>query len=216
MSVSHPAKFSDPILDVLRPIVADLPGPILDPFAGTGRIHDLGRDDTIGVELEPEWATLHPRTEQGNALSLRFADDEIGSIVTSPTYGNRMADTYAGDGTRRHTYRIALGRELSPDSSCGLQWGKKYRDFHRRAWREAWRVIRPGGRLVLNISDHYRDGEVVPVSVWHFTTLEAIGFEARPGGWLEVSTRRNRMGANADLRVDFESVILFEKPAATS
>lgn len=213
----HPAKFSDPILDALAPIVSGLPGPILDPFAGTGRIHELGRDDTIGVEIEPEWAALHERTEVGNALRLRFGDGEIGSIVTSPTYGNRMADNYDGrDGTTRYTYRLDLGRPLSPDNSGGLQWGEKYREFHRRAWREAFRVIRPEGRLVLNVSDHVRKGAVVPVTLWHVETVLAIGFESTPGGWLSIETKRNGNGANRDARVPYESIIVFEKPAATS
>ena len=211
-TITHPAKFSDPILDVLRPIVAGLPGPILDPFAGTGRIHELGRDDTIGVEIEAEWAELHERTEVGDATDLRFDDGEIGSIVTSPTYGNRMADTYAGDGTRRHTYRIALGRPLTEGSSAGLQWGEKYRELHRAAWLEARRVLRPGGNLVLNMSDHIRKGEVVPVTAWHVETLLDLGFDVIPGGWIPVETRRQRHGANADLRVDVEHVIVFEKP----
>jgi SAM-dependent methyltransferase len=213
MSVSHPAKFSDPILDVLRPIVAALPGPILDPFAGTGRIHELGRDDTFGIELEPEWADQHERTAVGNALALPYVAESFGSIVTSPTYGNRFADQYDGrDGSRRHTYRIALDRPLSPDNSGALQWGVAYRDFHRKAWREAWRVLIPGGRFVLNVSDHIRKDEVVPVTVWHLTTLEALGFQAIAGGWHEVRTRRQRDGANYDARVPFESIIEFEKP----
>lgn len=212
-TVTHPAKFSDPIIDVLRRVVAELPGPILDPFAGTGRIHELGRTDTYGIELEPEWAQLHERTAQGNALSLPYGDASFGSIVTSPTYGNRMADQYDGrDGSRRHTYRIGLGRPLHEDNSGALQWGEEYRRFHRRAWREAFRVITPGGALLLNISDHIRKGEVVGVTLWHVETLCAIGFDLAPNSWTTVETKRQRHGANGELRVDFESVILFEKP----
>lgn len=209
---SHPAKFSDPILDVLRELVVDLPGPILDPFAGTGRVHELGRDDTIGVEIEPEWAILHERTVVGDALRLPLPDGSIGTIVTSPTYGNRMADNYAGDGTRRHTYRIALGRELSEGSSAGMQWGDAYRTLHRSAWREAFRVLHDDGFLVLNISDHVRKGKLVPVSAWHASTLLSVGFVGVPEGWHTVETRRNRHGANGELRADVESVIVFRKP----
>lgn len=212
-TITHPAKFSEEILDLLRPIVAGLPGPILDPFAGTGRIHELGRDDTIGVEIEPEWAGLHERTYVGDATKLIFPDRSIGSIVTSPTYGNRMADQYDGrDGSRRHTYRVALGRPVSVGSTAGLQWGDDYRRLHWKAWREAWRVIRPGGKLVVNVSDHIRKGNVVPVTVWHVETILGLGFELVPGGWQTVETKRNRHGANGDLRVAAESVIVFEKP----
>ena len=212
-TITHPAKFSEPILDLLRELVVDLPGPILDPFAGTGRIHDLGRDDTIGVELEPEWAELHERTRVGDATTLPVADGEIGSIVTSPTYGNRMADTYDGrDGSRRNTYRAALGRNLSPNSSAGMNWGERYRELHRAAWREAFRVLDPNGFLVLNVSDHVRKGKTVPVSAWHATALLDVGFVGVPDGWYLVETRRNRHGANGDARAAHESVIVFRKP----
>lgn len=214
MTVSHPAKFSDPILDTLRLSAPWLPGPILDPFAGTGRIHDLGRDDTIGVEIEEEWAKTHERTIVGNALSLPFGDGEIGSVVTSPTYGNRMADQYDGrDGSRRQTYRIALGRPLSDENSGALQWGDAYRDFHERAWEEVWRVLRPGGAFVVNVSDHVRKGEVQPVADWHTTAIRRLGFVRVAE--IGVPTRRMRHGANADARVPTEKIFHFQKPLPT-
>lgn len=209
-TVTHPAKFSGPIVDVLRGLAVSLPGPILDPFAGTGRIHDLGRDDTVGIEIEKEWSDLHERTYLGDALALPYPDESFGSIVTSPTYGNRMADTYAGDGTRRHTYRIALGRDLSPGSSAGMQWGDQYRDFHVAAWTEAVRVLRPGGRFVLNISDHVRKGVVQPVSDFHRGVLKGLGLRELASTAIE--TARNRHGANGDLRVDHEWIFVFGKP----
>jgi tRNA G10 N-methylase Trm11 len=91
-TIEHPAKFSEPILELLRQIADVLPGPILDPFAGTGRIHNIGRDDTTGIEIEAEWAATHERTYLGDATKLPYPNDSFGSIVTSPAYGNRMAD----------------------------------------------------------------------------------------------------------------------------
>jgi len=214
-TVTHPAKFSDPIIVELTKLLVDLPGPILDPFAGTGRVHELGRTDTVGVEIESEWADMHERTIVGNALELDFPDNSIGTIVTSPTYGNRMADTYDGrDGSKRYTYRTALGHNLNGDNSGAMQWGTEYRDFHKRAWSEAFRVLAPSGYLILNISDHVRKGQLVAVSSWHANIILELGFEGVPDGWTTVTTKRNRNGANRDLRVDFESIIRFRKPKA--
>jgi hypothetical protein len=64
----HPARFTSTILDTLARLIP--PGSrVLDPFAGTGRIHELPCE-TWGVELEPEWANMHPRTIVGNARHL--------------------------------------------------------------------------------------------------------------------------------------------------
>lgn len=211
--VRHPAKFSKEILDVLGGFFDDLPGPILDPFAGTGRIHDLGRDDTLGVEIEPEWANLHPRTLVGDSrrLSSIVAPVSVGSIVTSPAYGNRMADSYDGrDGSRRHTYRIALGRPLTEGSGAALHFGEEYANLHADVWRECWKVLRADGYLVVNVSDFIRGGETVPVVDWHRETIEEIGFVLVDR--YTIGTRRMAHGANREARVDGEKLLVFVKP----
>lgn len=104
---AHPAKFSTAITNRIDEIVAgealrlDRPLRILDPFAGVGRVHLLaeaphsfGRHETVGVELEPEWAANDPRTIVGDATALPFAADSFDVLVTSPCYGNRMKDSH--------------------------------------------------------------------------------------------------------------------------
>lgn len=205
MTVAHPAKFSAPILGVLRELVP--PGAkVLDPFAGVGLVHSLDHAETWGVEIEPEWATVHPRTIVGDALSLPFPDASFDVVVTSPTYGNRMADHHnAKDGSRRITYRHTLGRPLHPNNSGQLQWGAKYREFHERAWAEVRRVLRPGGRFLLNVSNHIRKGEEQPVAEWHRDTLRAMGF------WfvwaVPIETPRMRFGENHQARITHEHVL---------
>jgi tRNA G10 N-methylase Trm11 len=93
----------------------------------------------------------------GDALALPFPDATFDAVVTSPTYGNRMADHHhARDGSLRYSYTHTLGRSLHPNNSGTLHWGAEYQRFHSLAWREVWRVVRPGGRFVLNIKDHVR------------------------------------------------------------
>jgi len=165
---------------------------------------------TVGVELEPEWAAQHPRTLVGDARALPFADATLDTVVTSPTYGNRMADHHnAKDGSRRITYRRTLGRPLTPGNSGAMQWGEDYRQLHRRAWEEVRRVLVPEGLFLLNVSNHIRQGEEVPVVQWHVEMLAGMGFALVSDR--RVPTARIRFGENHARRVGFEHVMCLRK-----
>jgi tRNA G10 N-methylase Trm11 len=217
---AHPAVYSDELMPIFQQIVdifrqseeAEYPM-VLDPFAGTGKIHELVHCTTWGVEIEPEWAEMHSMTILGDATNLAsYWRDLFDIVITSPTYANRMADHHdAKDGSKRITYRHKLGRPLNPRNTGGMQWGEEYMQMHRLAWNEAWRVLRPGGWFVLNVRDHIRKGERVPVCDWHVLTLKSIGFELRNSQ--EVKTKGMRFGANRDLRLDHEMVYTFVKPS---
>jgi len=212
--VVHPAKFSDPLLPVIGDAVRGL-RPLLDPFAGTGKIHRLG-GDTWGVEIEPEWASLHPRTIVGDALRLPFRDGSFRAVATSPTYGNRLADSHnARDGSVRHSYthdlRAMTGdpdRQLHPNNSGVLHWGPKYRAFHEAAWREVARVLGGGGVFVCNVSDHIRNRQVQPVCAWHREVIPGLGFDVVDV--VDVGTSRLKYGENAE-RVPSEEVQVYRR-----
>ena len=256
MTVTHPAKFSPTIITAIREQLRELApsGPlaavsVLDPFAGVGGIHQLHPEyATFGIELEPEWAAQHDRTEVGDATSLPWPSKSFDVICTSPAYGNRMADSYDGgndtctncdgDGTievttcpavddgqtepcdvcagtgkkpsTRYTYRIALGRPLSPGSTAGLQWGHGYRKLHLAAWNEAERVLKPGGLFLLNISDHYRDRRLQGVDLWHANALGQLGLNLKRQ--IPITTPRQGNGANRELRDSCEWLLIFRKP----
>lgn len=213
----HPAKYSAEVLEQLVALVAGeaerlhYRPKVLDPMAGVGRIHELERwADTTGVEIEPEWAACHSRTEEGDALSTRFAPSTFDVVATSPTYGNRMADHHnARDESKRYGYKFSLGRDPSPLSSSLLQWGDEYRQFHVKAWREVGRVLTPHGLFLLNISNHVRGRELQPVVEWHVRHLIDVGW------WLlaayPIATKRMKNGANPE-RADAELVIALRPP----
>lgn len=214
--VRHPAKYTDGLLPIFAQLLEGTRN-VLDPMAGTGKLTEILEHGYAGQvylnELEPEWAYQAPAeaiVTTCDAERLPYKDDYFDAICTSPTYGNRMADHHnARDGSRRNTYRHTLGRKLTPGNTGKMQWGKEYRDKHRRIWTECRRVLKPSGKLILNISDHIRRGKVMPVTDWHIDILESLGLALVKR--IAVETPRLRFGANSDVRVDNEWVLLFVK-----
>lgn len=222
MSVEHPAKYNDALLPVFAGLLEKYRAKsVLDPMAGTGKIaalRDYGfRGRIFAVELEPEWATgsvgqYRPDViHVGDAANMPyFKDGEFDAIITSPTYGNRMADHHnAKDKSKRYTYKHCLGRDLHPENTGAMQWGPQYREKHEAVWRECVRVLKPGGLFVVNVKDHIRDGKLQPVSLWHVTTLRRLGCSYVERIKVPVPGLRN--GANSDLRVGEEDVWVLTK-----
>jgi hypothetical protein len=70
-------------------------------------------------------------------------------------------------------------------------------------------VLRPGGALILNVKDHIRGSILQPVTNWHAVTLLCLGFVCTARERVRCPGQRH--GANGDLRVEFESVLRFER-----
>lgn len=232
----HPAKFPDHMLPILADLAGNRAAVVMDPFAGVGKVLGL-RDHGcferfVLIELEAEWAhqaEQHPRWRAvGDRLYvqdclnvMRLIAREVpherpNLVVTSCTYGNRMADHHEAkdvgpDGklTYRATYRHRLGRPLTAGNSGALQWGDAYRDFHDEAWEVVAHVLLPGGLFLLNVKDHIRKGVLVDVTGWHRDVVWTKGLrlirEER------IPCPGMRRGANGKVRVAHESVLVFEK-----
>ncbi len=220
---AHPATYTDALLPHLAEMLQTLARPtgrpvrVLDPFAGTGKIVQLRQwlpdVQWHGYEIEDEWAAQARAAGLAcfarDSRRLHYPDSYFDAACTSPTYANRMADHHnARDSSPRHTYRHALGRPLTAGNSGAMQWGDAYRELHTAVYREVRRVLRPGGLLILNLKDHIRRGERVPVTNWHAVTLLALGFVCT--GRTRVPCPGQRHGANGRLRVGYETVLRFE------
>ena len=215
--VKHPAKYTDALLPIFA---EELIGKskVIDIFAGTCKISKIKDFGYVGEiycnEIEPEWANMGVGKVDNittcDAESLPYRNAYFDAICTSPTYANRMADSHnAKDNSVRNTYTHKIGRKLNEENTGAMQWGRKYRDKHLKIWREAKRILKPGGVLILNISNHIRKGEIVYVSDWHVDTLINMGFSLEKE--VKIETPRNRFGSNSDKRVPYESVFILNK-----
>jgi tRNA G10 N-methylase Trm11 len=211
--IRHPARFSAALLPTMARYLR-AGWYVLDPFGGVGGLARLGITGARCVVNEIEWNVIAQAQGKyrvaGNALALPFAAETFDAVVTSPTYGNRMADHHrARDASRRNTYFHAFGGAMHADNTGLLQWGAAYRERHARAWGEAARVLKRGGLFLLNVSDHIRDGRRVYVSKWHLETVRALGMTLRVCH--AVQTPRLRWGANGEARCAVEYVFVFGK-----
>lgn len=211
--IPHPAKFGQRHIHAIVDVLGNNSElNVLDPFAGVGTIHRLPYF-TRGVELEPEWANQHPLTVVGDALNTGFDNGSFDAVVTSPCFGNRMADNFeAKDDSVRHTYRHYLGRPPSDGSSAVMQWGDEYRNFHKKAWVEAKRVLVPNGKLIINMKDHIRAKKIQRVTQWHIETCREIGFELT--NRIQIPLTGLTHGENYEKRLPHESLLVFLKPIA--
>ena len=214
---AHPAVFSPEIISELLKLSQtrlDKGALVLDPFAGTGGIHKLCPPyKTVGVEIEEEWASQHERNicADSTQLSKVFKNQKFDAIITSPPYGNRMSDQYQGDAknSKRYTYRISLGRDLTDNNSAKFNWGNRYKALQEQIWNETSKVLKDGGYIFLNISNHIRAGKEEPVVEWHISTMISLGFYLDEV--VAVQTKRIKHGANSNLRTDSEKIAIFRK-----
>lgn len=213
----HPAKYTPKFIPVFSDILTRYNVKrIIDPNAGTCRIAEVcehGYDGEVYcVDLEREWLSQGfgkvTSFYLGDAEFLPYKDNYFDGACTSPTYANRMADAHdAKDGSRRNTYTHVLGRKLSEGNTGAMQWGDTYRDKYTHIWQELRRVLCDGAVFILNIKDHIRKGEVIPVTAWHIATLESLGFEMVEHQHIDVPS--NRMGENGEKRIPYESIVTF-------
>lgn len=226
--VSHCARYSPEVIEAFTPILSGCPG-VFDPFAGPGdrlgELCDRLGIEVAGIEIEPEFI-VDERVRAGDATN----DSDypwVGEfwIVTSPAYPNGMSDHFAAaDTSKRNTYRAHLARTTGADRPLAHnnqgRWGYRGRGPQSGARREYWRIAneavkcwRHADRALVNVKDFISTRDEV-------TLIEPVVAQWRDvlenHGWLitdqiEVPTPGLRFGANAEVRIDHEVIIVADQ-----
>ena len=192
----HPATYPDAALTLIRKAwsveAANLGRRpvVVDPMAGVGTIRRVIMD-AICVELEREWCEQIPAYPTdvfvGDAGMIEPVS-ALDMVVVSPPWANRLADAkYAGSPadiasgggarTKRRTYRIHLGRDLTAGSVAAMQWrgdGSEFCAAVVRALKPWVEALRPGGLLLVDIADHMRNGVWEPVCSTLASTIVGV------------------------------------------
>lgn len=124
---------------------------------------------------------------------------------------HRVCRGCGGSGlSKRNTYAHTLGRKPSEGATTVLQWGEKYRALHEAVWAECRRVLKPGALVLVNVSNHIRDGREKHVAEWHLNAWMLLG--ARVHHVERIPTPRLGFGANGQTRVDGELLLVLQLP----
>lgn len=164
-------------------------------------------------DIETEWADpKYPVDEWVHADAEFLAlERKADVIVTSPTYGNRMADHHnAKDSSRRVTYTHRMGHALRNGNTGVMQFGADYRDKHYRIFRNLRdSCLTDTGVVFLNISNHIRRHQEVDVVSFFKKMMLDLGFVLIRD--IEIETPRMRFGANRELRAPCEHLLIYQR-----
>lgn len=219
----HPAKFSKQLIPHIAEMIPEDCYYICDPMAGVGQLlllHEhYPRGDFIFDfnELESEWVNQIPKVHPTRSIHCMDAKDykladDIDIIITSPPYGNRMADFFMSE-TRPESmkgrYAGDLGRRLTEGSVASQKFGDRYRSNISHIYGNIFDQMRSGSYFLLNVSNFIRNHKEENV-IGFYLNLFSEYFHLEE--FRKVKTPRNRgHGANANLRVEHEVLILWRK-----
>ena len=96
---------------------------------------------------------------------------------------------------------------MKPQVKCN--GGNKYREKHKEIYVECYRILKENGVMIVNISNHIRKGQIVNVVEWHKQTLISLGLKFIDE--IKIETPRMKYGENGKKRVEFESILVFNK-----
>lgn len=170
---------------------------VLDPMGGAGSILLATTKNRLVItgDVESHWAKLQAQNVrrsrntqlfvapalacQWDAARLPLASGLVPAIVTSPPYFDMFSNWNRSSGLHLD------GRHVGPTGNCYGFSGRQLGNIHiyenylramRKVYCECWRVLRPGGYLVLIVGDRVRRKRRVPITADTEALCVANGF----------------------------------------
>jgi hypothetical protein len=150
----------------------------------------LPSDISLKAEVLQKWQRLNPKT-QVDCRYLPYKNDELDCVVLDPPY---MESFYredkaqiGGQGTH-HAFRQAYSSNLGVEISEG-KWHESVFKMYEKAGKEAFRVLKDGGLLIVKCQDEVSANKQRLTHVEIITGYESIGFYTKD---LFIVVRNNR------------------------
>lgn len=175
---------------------------VVDPMGGTGSLYFLATDgySVACGDVEPwlmpilkansklvveKWLFARPASAfQWDAAKLPFATGSVPAIISSPPYWDMLSDWHITSKGMQRGYFGPFGQAYGDDRGRAVKRNigniHIYEDYLRAmrgVYREAWRVLEPGGVLALILKDRVHKARRVPIVRDTLALCLACGFE---------------------------------------
>jgi len=213
-SSRHPATWDERLISAAAEMIEHhtaAPGILIDPMAGEGSHYAPFAEAgwTVIMSDIHLWPHRDRRVLCCDAADISADDDSIDVLLTSPPFGNRLADKMSTDDDQRVTYADRRGADAAENDASGMQWGAAYRSAMRRIWTEAARLLKDDGLAVIDIKDHIRGGSRQHVTAWTIQAWRDLGWTV--ADIIPVQTGHYAGISHAEKRTDGHSLIAFSR-----
>lgn len=212
---------------------------ILDPMGGVGStlLAATKQHPVITGDVEHHWVSIQAAnarriqhemlfsasttTCQWNAANLPLPTASIPAITTSPPYFDLFSNWSRKHGTNfdgnpDHIGETGLCYGFHPRQVGNLHIYENYLRAMKEIYRECWRVLVPGGKLILIVGDRVRKRQIVTITRDTETLCRANGFKLTghhqrhtiPSHFRLIHKARN--GIDYPL-IDIETALIFQK-----
>ena len=212
---------------------------VLDPMGGAGSILLAATKfhAVITGDIEPHWARLQAANAhrirhemflsaptiicQWNATNLPLPTGSRPAIITSPPYFDLFSNWSRKhgsdfDGNPDHIGETGLCYGFHPHQVGNIHIYENYLRAMREIYRECWRVLAPGGKLILIVGDKVRKRQIVTVTRDTETLCLANGFRLITQHQRRTTPSHFRPIHQAKNSIDYpliniETALIFEK-----